>query len=117
MEFSPAIGITGAFWCVTIAVHLAGILIVLFRWRESNRAVPFALDRRVSILRPVCGMENNIEETLASTFTLSYPRYEILFCVASPSDPVIPLVERLMAANPAISARLLVGDDRASGNP
>src|SRR5215475_12867174 len=29
----------------------------------------------VSLVRPVCGMENHIEETLRSAFHLDYPRY------------------------------------------
>ena len=55
----------------------------------------------VSIVRPVCGIDNYGEATLRSTFELDYPSYEILFCVASPRDPVLPLVERLIADHPA----------------
>lgn len=72
---------------------------------------------KVSILRPVCGLENNLDETLTSTFALDYPDFEILFCVATAQDPVVPLVQRLIAAHPQITARLLVGDTRISGNP
>ena len=72
---------------------------------------------KVSILRPVCGLENNLEETLTSTFALDYPAFEILFCVAHAQDPVVPLVERLIVAHPLINARILIGDDRISGNP
>jgi ceramide glucosyltransferase len=71
----------------------------------------------VTIIRPVCGLENFIEETLRSTFLLDYPRLEILFCSARADDPVIPLVQRLMADYPWIDARLLIGDERISGNP
>jgi ceramide glucosyltransferase len=70
----------------------------------------------VSIVRPVCGIDNYGEATLRSTFALDYPSYEVLFCVASARDPVLPLVERLVAANPG-RARLLIGDDRISANP
>ena len=117
MLSSIGIGIAGIICCVGIAAHLGSILVVLVRERVLRRPVPLADQPGVSILRPVCGLENNIEETLASTFALAYPRYEIAFCVASPADVAIPLVERLIAANPAIPARLLVGDDRISGNP
>lgn len=72
---------------------------------------------KVSILRPVCGLENNLQETLRSTFALDYPDFEILFCVARADDPVVPLVQRLMAAHPRIAAQLLIGDQRISGNP
>ena len=36
-----------------------------------------------------------------STFALDYPHCEILFCVASAKDPVVPLIEALMADTPA----------------
>ena len=32
-------------------------------------------------------------------------------------DPVIPLIESLMAEQPAADARLLVGDERVNNNP
>jgi ceramide glucosyltransferase len=71
----------------------------------------------VSVIRPVCGLENFSEETLRSTFALDYPRYEVIFCVASGKDPVVPLVRRIIAAYPGSSARLLIGDERISTNP
>lgn len=101
---------------IAAIVHLASILLAWFRLRRPEPALP-PTDQGVTILRPVCGLENNIEETLAGTFALTWPRHEVLFCVAAPDDPVIPLVERLIAAHPDRSTRLLVGDDRVSGNP
>ena len=71
----------------------------------------------ITVLRPVCGLENRLEETLASTFAADYPNFEILFCVASQDDAAIPLVQSLIAAHPAVHARLLLGDDPVSGNP
>src|SRR6476661_9568684 len=49
----------------------------------------------VSLVRPVCGLENYIEDTLRSAFHLDYPRYEIVFCAASGHDAAVPLVRRL----------------------
>jgi ceramide glucosyltransferase len=40
-----------------------------------------------------------------------------LFCVAHADDPVIPLIERLIAAYPRVPARLLIGNERISANP
>ena len=68
-------------------------------------------------MRPLCGIDNYAAETLRTTFDLDCPRCEILFCVASAQDPVIPLVEALMAEHPAASAKLLIGDDKVSNNP
>lgn len=71
----------------------------------------------VSLVRPVCGLETFSEEMLTRGFQLDYRAYEVIFCVADRADPIIPLVERLMAAHPGVPSRLIVGDERISDNP
>jgi ceramide glucosyltransferase len=107
----------GLLCAVTSGAHFATALAAARRLRRAKGSVAVADTPPVSILRPVCGLENHIEETLATSFSLDYPRYEVIFCVACDSDPVIPLVRRLMAAHPRVPSRLLVGDDRLSINP
>src|SRR6266496_1521084 len=65
----------------------------------------------ISIIRPVCGVENFSEETLLSGFHLDYPRYELLFCAAQSGDPVVPLLRRLIELHPHVPARLLIGNE------
>ena len=59
----------------------------------------------VSLVRPLCGIDNYAADTLRSTFALDYPHCEILFCVASAKDPVVPLVEALMAEHAGAGAQ------------
>jgi ceramide glucosyltransferase len=106
---------SAAFCVVAFAFHVGSIAIVMARVRRAGRNLP--TDVGVSIIRPVCGVENFSEQTLRSAFHLDYPRYEILFCVAKASDPVVPIVSRLIEAYSRIPARLLVGNDRVSSNP
>ncbi len=105
--------------CVVAAVlHVTSILVVGLRARFPRRLshVP-AEAPGVSVVRPVCGLENRIEATLRSTFQLTYPHYEVIFCVASERDPIVPLVKSLIAEHPNVRASLLVGDDHFSVNP
>lgn len=104
-----------AAFAICVAAQFISILTVSWRLRRCERRDDS--DAGVSILRPVCGIENFIEETLRTTFTLNHPRYEILFCVADADDPVIPLVRRLIAEHPRVDAKLLVGNSTASINP
>jgi ceramide glucosyltransferase len=107
-------------FCITAtAIHIASIVIVIFRFRRSSHRepLPFQNFPPVSLVRPLCGIDNYAADTLRSTFDLDYQRYEILFCVASAKDPVVPLVEALIAKHAGMSARLLVGDERVSANP
>ena len=108
-----------AAFCIAVTVvQLASIAIAICRLRRSARQAPLSsLYPPVSLVRPLCGIDNYAADTLASTFELDYPHYEILFCVASAKDPVVPLVKSLMAQNLSRAAKLLVGDDRISPNP
>ena len=105
------------FVLLCLALQLGGIALALSAMTRPapTRGRP---DRPgITILRPVCGLESQLEETLTSTFGVDYPAFEILFCVAVPSDPAVPLVQRLIAAHPNVAARLLIGHDKVSGNP
>ena len=117
MNDALLLALVAIFCAVTLAAHLASIASVLYRVWSPPARLPDERDRGVTVLRPVCGLENNLDETLASTFGLNHPAYEIIFCVASRTDPAIPLVERLIAAHPQRRARLLLGNDPDSGNP
>ncbi|MEO6300935.1 MAG: ceramide glucosyltransferase [Paracoccaceae bacterium] len=106
-------------WFVVFAMaaQLIGSVLALSTMTRRKSSAARTDCPAISVLRPVCGIENNLEETLTTTFQADYPEFEILFCVALPNDPAIPLVNRLMAAYPAVPAQLLIGDDRISGNP
>jgi ceramide glucosyltransferase len=98
------------------ASHIGSIALAMRRTARSRRLGPQP-PAGVSILRPVCGLEHRIEETLASSFRIDHPAYEVIFCVAAADDPVVPLVQRLIREHPAIPARLLVGVERRGPNP
>ena len=107
--------IGAAVCCIAAIAQVVSILVAILRFHKRDKSV---VDHpSVSILRPVCGIDNFVEETLRSTFQLDYPHYEIVFCVADADDPVIPVVQRLMAAYPDIEARLLIGNSTVSANP
>jgi len=100
-------------------IHIVSLAIAAVRLRRDARAERPAEDElpAVSLVRPLCGVDNYARETLASTFALDYRHCEILFCVATTKDPVVPLIESMMARHAGVGARLLVGDDRISANP
>ena len=110
---------TVLFWICALAlsVHLLSILTVLLHKRRIKPGTASTIRPPVTILRPLCGLENNLDETLATGFHLDWPDYEIVFCVASSSDPAIEVARRTMAAHPEVPARLLVGEDIFSVNP
>lgn len=113
-----AINAAIVFVCLAAALHAASIAVAILRCRPRPPLPSPPYDApAVSIIRPICGLENFLEETLRSTFLIDYPRFEILFCIARADDAAAPLIRRLIADYPWIDARLLVGDERIGTNP
>ena len=71
----------------------------------------------ITLLRPVCGLDRFDGETLESSFHLTYPSYEIIFCVAQDADPACAALRGMIARHPGVRARLLIGNDAVTGNP
>lgn len=61
----------------------------------------------ISILKPVYGSDPGFYAAIRSHATQDYPHFEILFSVATPDDPAIPEIQRLMAEFPERRIRLL----------
>ena len=97
--------------------HFASIALALRRVASGRRRPGPRPPAAVSILRPVCGLEYRIEATLASSFQIDHPSYEVIFCVAADDDPVVPIVRRLIREHPEVPARLLVGGKGGGPNP
>jgi len=72
------------------------------------RPPPLDAAKSISVLKPLAGVDDGLEENLRSFFEQDYPAFEILFAVRSPDDPAIAVVERLRVCYPAIPSRLLV---------
>jgi ceramide glucosyltransferase len=111
--------LAAALLCLVLTVvQLVSLTIAIGRLRRKTiQQRPGTHYPMVSLIRPLCGLDNYAADTLRSSFNLDYPCYEILFCVAAANDPVLPLVKALVAAHPNIAVRLLIGDDRVSANP
>ena len=54
----------------------------------------------ISILKPLCGLEDRLEENLEHFASLRYPEYELLLGVDGTSDPAWALAERVAARHP-----------------
>jgi ceramide glucosyltransferase len=62
----------------------------------------------VSILKPLAGLDADLESNLRTFFEQDYPAFEILFAVREPDDPAIPVVEKLQREYSKIPSRLLI---------
>jgi ceramide glucosyltransferase len=71
-------------------------------------APPQGAAEPVSVLKPLSGADDGLEENLRSFFRQDYPELEILFAVRSADDATVAVVERLRKEFPGVPARLIV---------
>ena len=105
------------------AVVLAGLALTATmhvcqrRLLASPAAAPEPPLPPVSVLKPLKGVDADLEENLASFFRLDYPCYELLFGVDDPADPALPVVRALAARHPAVPCRIIADARRVGFNP
>ena len=89
------------------AVYAVLTVVAALRYRAVH---PSALHEPppLSVLKPLAGIDDGLEENLLSFFQQKYANYEILFAVRNPEDPAIALVERLRAQYPTIPSSLMI---------
>src|SRR4029450_6115887 len=68
----------------------------------------------VSIVKPLCGVDEDLEHNLDSYFRLDYGAYEIIFSFASKDDPAYPIARSIADAHPKVPS-VFVFDGREPG--
>ncbi|BAY60217.1 putative glycosyl transferase, group 2 family protein [Calothrix brevissima NIES-22] len=64
----------------------------------------------VTILKPICGIDRDAEENLASFCQQDYPAYQIIFAVRDRQDPAIAIIAKLIQQFPNVDIQLVVSD-------
>lgn len=98
-----------------VITTLQSILTVRFRRRREHPFSPRAASF-VSILKPVCGLDDELEENLESFASLRGVAYELIVSVADPRDPALEVVERVRRVHPELDLRVVIGGDPSLEN-
>jgi len=81
-----------------------------------RRVAPLARSEPLSVLKPLCGVDPDLEDNLESLFRQSYPDYELVFG-ARGDDPGLAAARRVAARFPEVRARFVVHDGGPELNP
>jgi len=77
------------------------------------------LDRRtaVSVLKPLCGIDDDLERNLLSFFALDHEPLQLVFGAADPGDPALDLVRRIARRHRHRDVAIVVGTTSAAASP
>lgn len=71
----------------------------------------------VSILKPLCGVDDELERNLTSFFRLEHKPLQLVLGVADPSDPALDLVRRVARRHPDRDVAIVVGTHTDAASP
>ena len=80
---------------------------IRFRRRSRQERIDGSSCPFVTLLKPVCGLEPNLEENLASFFQQDYPYFEIIFGARDATDPALEIVRNLQKRHPHINVKFV----------
>src|SRR5215469_4363674 len=88
---------------------LYSFLSIIAAWRYlSVRPPALRAAEPISILKPLAGLDLDLESNLRTFFEQEYPAFEILFAVRDAKDLAAGVVSRLQKEYPRVPSRLIV---------
>ncbi|UJR80664.1 Ceramide glucosyltransferase [Sandaracinus amylolyticus] len=106
--------------CAVFAYGFFGLGAIATLRHTKRRARSIEAERlpAVSLLKPLKGVEESLEENLESFFTQDYGGpIEIVFATAEPDDYALPVARRVAARYPEIDVRFVLSDPDYGLNP
>ena len=94
------------------AFALTRLLTFRFPRIDENGAPP-----SISILKPLCGLEPDLEQNLTSFCKQDYPYYNVVFTARDPADPALGIAENVRVANPQTQIVVASGGGAPASNP
>lgn len=82
------------------------VAVAAFRFRRQRATSTDSSLPAVSMLKPLCGLEPNLEAHLASFFQQQYPNFEIVFGARTAADPALAIVSKLGEEYPHVPVKV-----------
>ncbi|KAL1410180.1 Ceramide glucosyltransferase [Vanrija albida] len=109
-------------YAVVWAVGLNGWRVAKTRygraWAPSRlAALPAASVPGVTVIRPCCGLDSNLYNSLETVMRLAYPRYEVIFAFQDGGDEAIGVARLLIKNYPGVDAKIVINPTQVGVNP
>ena len=106
LSFFLCLGAIG-FYCYAIYAAIA--------FSRNSQSIAVDFHPSITILKPICGLDDDSYDNFASFCQQDYPEYQIVFAVRDSQDPCIEVVKQISKDFPEVDIELVI-NDRIIGN-
>ena len=101
--------LAGVFLLILCGALVYSLLQIVAAFRYlSVRPPRLVSPEPISVLKPLAGLDLDLESNLRTFFEQEYPQFEILFALRSLADPAAAIVAQLQKQYPAIPSKLVI---------
>jgi len=105
---------------ISLTYHLIVYIQSLLNVRKERKFISSKTLKafpKISILKPLKGIDDGLRGNIKSFFELDYPNYEIIFGFHSEIDPAIEIVNQLVEEHPHIKSKIVIDRTEIGLNP
>lgn len=96
--------------CLTAIAYYSYAIYAAFKFLHQDIEIDSSFHPPVSILKPICGFDEQTYTNLASFCRQNYPKYQIIFGVQELQDSSMEVVKQIIRDFPEVDIQLIVND-------
>jgi len=93
----------------------ANFCIIELRKNIKRPHIPSGFTPAVTVFKPICGIEQGMDENLRSFCEQDYPEYQIIFGLHGNDDDAIPVIQKIIEDYPQLDLEMII-DSRLHGS-
>lgn len=113
---NPITAIALSLLAVSLLIYLVQFLCV-FHHTRRRPASSMVFAEPISIIKPLCGYIEGLEENLESFARMDYPLYEIILGVKSSDDSALPVARAFQERHPSLPIKIVINNRQYGYNP
>ena len=101
--------------CAITYLLFANFCIIELRKNIKRPHIPSGFTPAVTIFKPICGIEQDMDENLRSFCEQDYPEYQVIFGLHGNDDDAIPVIQKIIEDYPQLDLEMII-DTRLHGS-
>jgi ceramide glucosyltransferase len=102
---------------LSLILFFVFVIVTIVFYKIENRTIELSRTPKVTILKPVMGLDDELETNIESFYLSDYPDFEVIFGVETINDPCVKILEQFKNKYPLINTHIIETGREKEMNP